>query len=486
MLFHTRVLENQGHEWREHPQKVWNSQRYDCADRLWHEYLVFRCRDRSDNTIDFYVEVRSIVDALIEHRRNDTRRDDDSDWETVLDKVCWFILSARAIDSCAWRPRPYGWWVGRRWSDDKDSEGRNNTGLGLLSAATYLGYMPLVRNLLAQGYDPLSNSSWMFPSPILIAAWAGQADILQLMQEQLPDPEDGYHCHWRYCIGYKSLHGAAFRGDMGIVRLCLYPPSRLLRKNTSEADTSIAGFDPGSIPAGSSLGSIIGSALCLARTLDVYKYLSSLINNVSRYREDRSMDEHLVSFAGTGNMSLVRHVVGKGADISYHGRHGTALAKAVRSRQEDIVDFLLEQGADPNGRAGLPGTALTAAVKTGSMRMVRKILDAGANIHYPNSAVYMLRRAVEMEHTAMVELLLDLGITSDIAMACALWGAEKKGLESMTDLLRSRGASLTPWIHPPTPWVPPVTTPCARPSEDAWKQEEHLQFELEPLSYIPF
>jgi len=63
-----------------------------------------------------------------------------------------------------------------------------------------------------------------------------------------------------------------------------------------------------------------------------------------------------------------------------------------------------------------------------------------------------------MEHTAMVELLLDLGITSDIAMACALWGAEKKGLESMADLLRSRGASLAPWIHPPTPWVPLATT----------------------------
>jgi len=193
------VLDDQGHEWREHPWKVWNSQKYDCADRLWHEYLVFRCRDRRDNTIDFYVEVRRIVDALVEHGRkeNDTRRDDDPDWDKVLDKVCWFILSARAIDdSYAWRRGPYGWWAGRRWSDDDwdiDSQGRSNTraGLRVLSAATYLGYMPLVRNLLAQGYDPLSTASRMFPAPMLIAAWAGQADILQLMQEQLPDPEEG-------------------------------------------------------------------------------------------------------------------------------------------------------------------------------------------------------------------------------------------------------------------------------------------------------
>jgi len=129
---------------------------------------------------------------------------------------------------------------------------------------------------------------------------------------------------------------------MDIVSLCLYLPSCFLRKNTSETDILIAGFDPSSIPPGSSLSSVIGSAMYAARTLNVYKYLLSLIDNTSYYRENRIIDKHLVSFAGIGNTSLVRYLVGKGADVSFYGRHGTVLTKPVRSYQDDIVDFLLE------------------------------------------------------------------------------------------------------------------------------------------------
>jgi len=129
---------------------------------------------------------------------------------------------------------------------------------------------------------------------------------------------------------------------MDIVSLCLYLLSCFLRKNTSETDILIAGFDPSNIPPGSSLSSVIGSAIYVTRTLNVYKYLLSLINNTNYYRENRIINKHLVSFARIGNTSLVRYLVGKGADVSFYSRHGTVLTKPVRSYQDDIMDFLLE------------------------------------------------------------------------------------------------------------------------------------------------
>jgi hypothetical protein len=61
--------------------------------------------------------------------------------------------------------------------------------------------------------------------------------MLQLLQESLPDFEGtSGRVRFRGKIGPGSLGGAAIRGDMDMVRLSLYPPSRNLPSDDDESE----------------------------------------------------------------------------------------------------------------------------------------------------------------------------------------------------------------------------------------------------------
>ena len=66
--------------------------------------------------------------------------------------------------------------------------GPRNLDASTLSAATYLGYTPLVKDLLRQAYDP-THGDYIFPSAMYVVARTGQADMLQVFQEHLPQFE---------------------------------------------------------------------------------------------------------------------------------------------------------------------------------------------------------------------------------------------------------------------------------------------------------
>ena len=113
---------------------------------------------------------------------------------------------------------------------------------------------------------------------------------------------------------------------------------------------------------------------------------------------------------------------------------------AVRVWHEDIVNLLLEHGADPNERGKCRlGTPLTAAAKAVSMVMLRKLLDAGAKIVKTDTTT--LRYAVKLERTAMVELLLRMSADGKRGRRRILEMARDRSLESMVDILKRSGVS---------------------------------------------
>ncbi|KAK0648143.1 ankyrin repeat-containing domain protein [Cercophora newfieldiana] len=153
--------------------------------------------------------------------------------------------------------------------------------------------------------------------------------------------------------------------------------------------------------------------------------------------------------AEAGNLAMVRYSLDKGGK-PYNGLYlEVPLAKAVTAFGYDVVDLLLERGADPNKYERRGRTLLTVAVRTGSMVMMRKLVDAGLKVRDPqvwpnlDADERALRQAVKMEHRAMVELLLDTGAGPESGRASVLRTAERLGLESMADLLRSRGITRT-------------------------------------------
>ena len=85
-----------------------------------------------------------------------------------------------------------------------------------------------------------------------------------------------------------------------------------------------------------------------------------------------------------------------------------ALALAVSRGQADLVDRLLEAGADLD-RAGLVGTPLMGAAMNGDLAMVRRLLEAGADLNRVVKRETALSAAMSENQQAVVEYLEGCG-----------------------------------------------------------------------------
>ncbi len=83
--------------------------------------------------------------------------------------------------------------------------------------------------------------------------------------------------------------------------------------------------------------------------------------------------------ADNNNLRVVSLLVDRGADVNISGQDGeTALAKAIKQGNLEVVEFLLRKGAYPNrGVMGQP--PLVLAIQTGRPEMVELLLKYGAN-----------------------------------------------------------------------------------------------------------
>lgn len=76
-------------------------------------------------------------------------------------------------------------------------------------------------------------------------------------------------------------------------------------------------------------------------------------------------------------------LLARGADVNAQGgRYRNALSAACESRRKDIVEPLLEKGADINGlNAGYYRTTLQATCEKGNYEMVHFMLERGADVN---------------------------------------------------------------------------------------------------------
>ena len=122
----------------------------------------------------------------------------------------------------------------------------------------------------------------------------------------------------------------------------------------------------------SPLGSYIRRGVSRARSPEVYQYLQSFL---SQGPSQLKKNMHLADMAAAGDSVMVRHLLAIGADPLPKDKdlRASPLMRAVRGWHEDVVDVLLEHGADPNEHCGFRrGTALTCAAMAGSMSLLRK------------------------------------------------------------------------------------------------------------------
>ncbi|VUC26168.1 unnamed protein product [Clonostachys rosea] len=366
--------------------EYWPSTRKPAAQKLWHSYLVYRVLNEVDPSVKRYVEVRGIANVICSETG--------ADFHQTIKDLCWLGLAYQL--GSTW-PVPYDGHV-----PQPPAPKNNSPDVSLLSAAAYLGCISLTKRLLESGNDPTEHDM-LFPCPMEAAALAGQVATLKLCQDNVPVREDKYlfyHPVLEEVLRIKgtfpfAIAGAASGGNMDVLDIAIRP-DRL----DSTADD---------VPAHRGVSH---QSLRFAKTWAVFLKLLSFLPP-GYLEEDAGLGvtrlgitnggSLLCYFVERGNFEIVKGLLDAGAPVTgYHWHLDTfPLWSAARNGYDDIVDLLLEHGADVNQRTHICST-VGAAVRSGSITIVRKLLSKGGNFR-----IEATQQALIMEDVPMLELLLD-------------------------------------------------------------------------------
>ncbi|KAK7222113.1 hypothetical protein V2G26_010116 [Clonostachys chloroleuca] len=366
--------------------EYWPLNRKPAAHKLWHSYLVYRVLNEVDPNVKRYVEVRDIANAICSETGGDLL-------QTIKD-LCWLGLAHQLGN--AWPVPPARAWYGPDALTPRPSPLKNNSpDVSLLSAAAYLGCTSLTKLLLERGNDPTEHDT-LFPCPMEAAALAGQVATLQLCQANVPSRQDKYlfyHPLLEKVPRIKGTYpfaiaGAASRGDMDILDVAL-------RLDSTAED----------VPAHRGVSFEL---LRFAKTWEVFLKLLSFLPPDFLERREKSTEPHsselLLHFADVGNFEIAKGLLDAGAHTRGHewqlGMH--PLWIAARQGYEDIVDLLLEYGADVNRSTVLYCSTVGAAVRSGNTSLVKNLLSKGGNFKGEAPC-----GALVVENVPMLELLLD-------------------------------------------------------------------------------
>jgi ankyrin repeat protein len=157
--------------------------------------------------------------------------------------------------------------------------------------------------------------------------------------------------------------------------------------------------------------------------------------------------------AERGNIEVVQILVDVGADVNaYGGKWGSALQAASGMGHKEIVLLLLQAGADVNQQGGEGGNAIQAAANHVQQDIVQILMDAGARInwnHTSHQEYYKFRGLheaadSEWERADMIQLLLDVGanINQKRESRTALEIASYWGYTENVQLLLQAGADV--------------------------------------------
>ena len=148
-----------------------------------------------------------------------------------------------------------------------------------------------------------------------------------------------------------------------------------------------------------------------------------------------------------GHIQVMQMLLDRGANVNAQGEYsGNALQAASYSGHDKLVHMLLDRGADVNAQGGEYGNALQAALYRGHKKLVQMLLDRGADVNaqggeYSNA----LQAAAYRGHNKIVQMLLDReadvnaqGGYSGNALQAASYGGYDKSVQMLLD----RGANV--------------------------------------------
>ncbi|KAF3070284.1 Ankyrin-1 [Trichoderma lentiforme] len=153
-------------------------------------------------------------------------------------------------------------------------------------------------------------------------------------------------------------------------------------------------------------------------------------------KEKQGPDNHRPLHAAHNSLSAIRALLRSKPDLDAKtASDETALAMALRGRNEDVVEELLENGANPFLSDAKGDTSLHIAARDGAIRPLRLILqqlEKGFNINsMNNNQETAISLAVDTGNLGAVQLISEQDnvdvLTKDSSNHTTLWKAVKKG-----------------------------------------------------------
>ncbi|KAJ6496842.1 ankyrin repeat-containing domain protein [Mycena vulgaris] len=158
-------------------------------------------------------------------------------------------------------------------------------------------------------------------------------------------------------------------------------------------------------------------------------------------------DQALYAASYNGHNQLVQLLIDEGADVNAEGGHyGNALQAATLNGHKQIVQLLIDEGADVNSQGGYHGNALQAAAFNGHEQIVQHLIAKGADVnaqggHYGNA----LQAATLNGHELIVQLLINKGADVNAQggrYGNALQATSYRGHEQIVQHLIDKGADV--------------------------------------------
>jgi ankyrin repeat protein len=119
--------------------------------------------------------------------------------------------------------------------------------------------------------------------------------------------------------------------------------------------------------------------------------------------------------AAFGNSEVAKYLHAKGGDVnavSINGSGYTALTGAVTSGHTEIVNWLLENGAEPNYRYANGYTPLLSAAANGHLEILKALLVHGADINAKtDDGKNAISFAIERKHATVEAFLRQNGLS---------------------------------------------------------------------------